>query len=101
MIEISTKYFILKKEKNCLIFSYDFSKDGLRGKFRDLINRKKSEACIREYEKNLSKSYQLKECETALLYVIEAWKEFRTFVLLCYLMNSGKGFENNYLIYNN
>ncbi|XP_025419829.1 uncharacterized protein LOC112690119 [Sipha flava] len=65
-------------------------KDGLRGKFRDLINRKKSEACIREYEKNLSKSYQPKECETALLNIIEAWKEFRSFVLLCYYINSEK-----------
>lgn len=87
------KYFSIIVMYLLLIFQY--SKDGLRGKFRDLINRKKSEACIREYEKNLSKSYQPKESETALLNVIEAWKEFRTFVLLCYYMKSGKGFENS------
>jgi len=63
----------------------------LRGKFQDLINRKKSEARIREYEKNLSKSYKPKQGETALLKVIEAWKEFRMIVLLCYYMKSGKG----------
>jgi len=62
----------------------------LRGKFRDLINRKKSEACIREYEKTLSKSYKPKQGETALLNVIEAWKEFNTIVLLCNYMKSGK-----------
>ncbi|XP_022179371.1 uncharacterized protein LOC111039979 isoform X2 [Myzus persicae] len=66
------------------------SKDGLRGKFRELINRKKSEACIREYEKSLSKSYKPKQGETALLKVIEAWKEFRMIVLLCYYMKSDK-----------
>lgn len=71
-----------------LLFYY--SKDGLRGKFRELINRKKSEACIREYEKNLSTKYQSKHGETTLLNVIEVWKEFRTFVLLCYYMKSGK-----------
>lgn len=63
----------------------------MRGKFRDLINRKKSEACIREYEKSLSKSYKPKQGETMLLKVIEAWKEFRMIVLLCYYMKSGKG----------
>jgi len=67
-----------------------YSKGGLRGQFRDLINRKKSEACIREYEKNLSECYQQKHGETALLNVIEAWKEFQTFVLLCYHRKSGK-----------
>ncbi|XP_008186355.1 uncharacterized protein LOC100572499 [Acyrthosiphon pisum] len=66
------------------------SKDGLRGKFRDLINRKKSEARIREYEKSLSKSYKPKQGETAVLKVIEAWKEFRMIVLLCYYMKSDK-----------
>lgn len=63
----------------------------MRGKFRDLINRKKSEARIREYEKSLSKSYKPKQGETAVLKVIEAWKEFRMIVLLCYYMKSGKG----------
>lgn len=70
-----------------MVFYY--SKDGLRGKFRELINRKKSEACIREYEKNLSTNYQSKHDETTLLNVIEVWKEFKTFVLLCYFMKSG------------
>lgn len=76
-----------------LIVSYIFyfySKDGLRGKFQDLINRKKSEACIREYESNLSKQYQPKQGETALLNIIELWKEFKTFVLLCYYIDSGE-----------
>lgn len=68
-----------------------YSKDGLRGKFRDLINRKKSEARIREYEQDLSKNYQPKQGESALLNIIEAWKEFQTFVLLCHHMKSGKG----------
>lgn len=62
----------------------------MRGKFRDLINRKKSEARIREYEKSLSKSYKQKQGETTVLKVIEAWKEFRMIVLLCYYMKSGK-----------
>lgn len=66
----------------------------MRGKFRDLINRKKSEACIREYEKNFSKSYQPKHNETVLLRIVEAWKEFRTYVLLCHHMKSGKGIIN-------
>lgn len=66
------------------------SKDGLRGKFRELINRKKSEARIREYEKSLSKSYKPKQGESAVLKVIEAWKEFRMIVLLCYYMKSDK-----------
>lgn len=69
---------------------YYYSRDGLRGKFRDLINRKQSEACIREYEKNLSKSYQPKQNETTLLHIVEAWKEFGTYVLLCHFMKSGK-----------
>lgn len=71
-----------------MIFFY--SKDGLRGKFRDLINRKKSEARIREYEKSLSKSYKPKQGESTLLNVIEAWMEFNMIVLLCYYMKSGK-----------
>lgn len=69
-----------KRKKMC--------KDGLRGKFRDLINRKKSEARIREYEKSLSKSYKPKQGESTLLNVIEAWMEFNIIVLLCYYMKS-------------
>lgn len=65
-----------------------YSKDGLKGKFQDLINRRKSEACIREYENKLSKNYQQKQGETVLLKVIESWKEFKTFVLLCYYIES-------------
>lgn len=64
----------------------------MSGKFRDLVNRKKSEARIREYEKSLSKNDEPKhycDGETILLNVIEVWKEFRTFVLHCY-MKSGK-----------
>lgn len=72
-----------------MVFYY--SKDGLKGKFRDLINRKKSEACILQYEKNLSTNYQFKQhSESVLLNVIEAWKEFRTFVFFCYHMKSGR-----------
>lgn len=63
----------------------------MRGKFQELISRKKSEACIREYEKNLSKNHYLTQGETVILNIIEAWKEFRTFVLYCYHMKSGKG----------
>ncbi|XP_015367410.1 PREDICTED: uncharacterized protein LOC107164193 [Diuraphis noxia] len=77
------------------------NKDGLRGKFRDLINRKKSEACIREYEKSLSKNYKPKQGETALLKVIEAWKEFRMIVLLCYYMKSDKEVQRVLVTLNN
>lgn len=64
----------------------------MSGKFRDLVKRKKSEARIREYEKNLSKNDKLKQYGgTVLLNVIETWKESRTIVLLCYHNDSGKG----------
>ncbi|XP_025204210.1 uncharacterized protein LOC112601031 [Melanaphis sacchari] len=82
-----------KRKKMC--------KDGLRGKFRDLINRKKSEACIREYEKSLSKSYKPKQGESALLNVIEAWMEFRTIVLLCYYMKSDEEVQKVLVTLNN
>ncbi|VVC40324.1 Hypothetical protein CINCED_3A023058 [Cinara cedri] len=83
-----------KKRKKCC-------KNGLRGKFQELINRKKSEACIREYEKNLFKNHHSKQGESAILNVVEAWKEFGTYILFCYYIKSEMEIQKVLVILNN
>ncbi|XP_050433651.1 uncharacterized protein LOC126841306 [Adelges cooleyi] len=79
---LSPSYFdsAKKRKKIC--------KTGFRGKFRELLNRKKSEICIQEFEMKSDRPRRLPDKAAVLLQVLEVSTDCQKVVLLCNHCNS-------------